>query len=63
MVLYDALRNLKKKKKKTRRSVTFKPGNLLKVTLLHGYFSRFLIRTNGTKMRNASHILKINRRK
>ena len=29
---------------------------LLKLTLLHGCFSRFLNCTNGTKARNASHI-------
>ena len=33
------------------RSVTFS-----KVTLLHGYFSRFLNCTNGTKSRNVSHV-------
>ena len=33
------------------------PATLLKVTLLHGHFSRFLNCTNGTKSRNASHIL------
>ena len=32
---------------------------LLKVTLLHGCFSRFLNLTNGTKSRNASQILKL----
>ena len=31
-----------------------KPATLLKVTLLHGCFSRFLTCTNGTKCRNAS---------
>ena len=29
---------------------------LLKVTLLHRYFSRFLNRTDGTKQRKASHM-------
>ena len=33
-----------------------KPATLLKLTLLHGCFSRFLNCTNGTKSRNASHI-------
>ena len=28
----------------------------LKITLLHGCFSRFLNCKNGTKLRNASHI-------
>ena len=32
------------------------PATLLKVTLLHGCFSRFLICTNGTKSRKAPHI-------
>ena len=35
-----------------------KPATLLKVTLLHGCFSRFINRTNGTKSRKASHIVK-----
>ena len=30
--------------------------SLLKITLLHGCFSRFLNCTNGTKLRRASHI-------
>ena len=34
----------------------FYPATLLKVTLLHGCFSRFFNCTNGTKLRNASHI-------
>ena len=34
-----------------------KPAILLKVTLLQGCFSRFLNWINGTKSRNASHIL------
>ena len=33
------------------------PATLLKVTLLHGCYSRFLNCTNGTKLRKASHIL------
>ena len=33
-----------------------KPATLLKLTLLHGCFSRFLNCTNGTKSRNAPHI-------
>ena len=41
------------------RSVTFikvaEPAFLIKVTLLHGCFSRFLNCINGTKSRNASH--------
>ena len=33
-----------------------KPATLLKLTLLHGCFSRVLNGTNGTKWRDASHI-------
>ena len=33
-----------------------KPANLLKVTLLHGGFSRFLNCKNGTILHNVSHI-------
>ena len=33
-----------------------KPATLLKVTLLHGCFPRFLDCTNDTKSRKASHI-------
>ena len=32
------------------------PATLLKVTLLHGCFSRFFNFTDGIKLRNASHI-------
>ena len=35
---------------------SLKPPTSLKLTLLHGCFSRFLICANGTKLRNASHI-------
>ena len=35
------------------------PATLLKLTLLHGYFSRFLNCTNGNKTRNAPHITTI----
>ena len=34
----------------------FESATLLKVTLLHGCFSRFLNCTNGTKLHNASHM-------
>ena len=34
------------------------PATLLKVTLLHGCFSRFLICKNATKLCKASHIPK-----
>ena len=47
----------KKPKKHPRRNDTFsQSATLLKVTLLHWCFSRFLNCTNGTKSRNASHI-------
>ena len=62
----DALRNLvpfvqfKKHEKHQWRSITFSkvagwiPATLLKVTLLHGCFSRFSNCTNGTKSRKTS---------
>ena len=34
----------------------FQSATLLKVNFLHGFFSRFLNCTYGTKLRNASHI-------
>ena len=37
--------------------VKFQPATLLKVTLFHGCFSRFLTFTNDTKSRKASHII------
>ena len=60
-ILYQ-LYNLKKHEKHPWKSVNFskvvgfKPATLLKLTLLHGYFLRFLNCTNGTKSRNTSHI-------
>ena len=36
-----------------------KPATLLKLTLLHWCFPRFLNCTNATKSRNASHTIKI----
>ena len=68
MKKYGALRDLlpfaqfKKREKHPWRSANFrkvagfKPATLLKLTLLHGCFSRFLNCTNGTKSRNASHL-------
>ena len=65
---FDALRNLvpfvqfKKPEKHSWRSVNFskvagfKPATLLKLTLLHGCFSRFLNCANVTKSHNAPHI-------
>ena len=41
----------KKREKQPRRSVNFR----LKLTLLHGCYSRFLNCTNSSKLRNASH--------
>ena len=61
--IWDYFHNLKKREKLPWRSVTFskvaglQPAFLLKVTLLHGFFSCFLNRANGTKARNASHII------
>ena len=59
----DALRNLvplvqfKKREKHPWRSVNLsRVAGLLKLTLLHGCFLRFLNCTNGTKSRNASHL-------
>ena len=40
---------------KRKNQAFYKPATLLKLTLLHGCFSRFLNCTNGTKSRNASH--------
>ena len=37
--------------------ICLKPATLLKLTLLHGCFSRFWNCANGTKSRNASHII------
>ena len=62
----DALRDLvplvpfKKREKHPWRNVTFNkvagsPATLIKGTLLHGCFSRFLNCINGTKSRKASH--------
>ena len=56
-VLHDLVpfAQLKKREKHPWRSITFSKvagferATLLKVTLLHGCFSRFLICTNGTK--------------
>ena len=43
----------KKRKKHPWRSATFSKVTLLKVTLFHGCFLRFLNCTNGTKSRKA----------
>ena len=68
MNICEALRDLvpfvqfKKREKHPWRNVNFnkvadlKPATLLKLTLLYGYFSRFLNCRNGTKSRNASLI-------
>ena len=49
----------KKCEKHPWRNVTFrlKPATLLKVTLLHGCFSRFLSCAHGKKSRNAPHVI------
>ena len=63
----DALRDLvpfvqfKKREKHPWRSVTFST-TLLRVTLLHGCFSRFLNCKNGTKSRKTSTFLRQNRK-
>ena len=49
-----AFEQFKKPEKHPWRSV---PATLLKLALLHGCFSRFLNSTNGSKLRNASHLL------
>ena len=49
----------KKRKKHPCRSVNFSKVAGLKLTLLHGCFLRFLNYTNGTKLRNIPHIVKI----
>ena len=50
----------KKRKKHPWRSATFscrlKPATLLKVALIHGFFSHFLNCAHGTKSRNAPHV-------
>ena len=60
ILICDALRDLvsfvqfKKREKHPWRSVT--KITLLKLTLLHGCFSRFLNSVNGTKWRNAPYL-------
>ena len=51
------LHNLKNIKNTHGRLILLQPETLLKVTLLHGSFSRFLNCTNGTKLRKASHVV------
>ena len=48
------LYNLKSVKNTHRRVFILKAATLIKVTLLHGYFSRFLNCTNSTKSRKTS---------
>ena len=67
LLICDGLRDLvpfvqfKKREKHPWRSVNFscrlKPATLLKLTLLHGCFSRFLNCANVTKLRNAPHMV------
>ena len=51
----------RKREKHQWRSVNFswrlQPATLLKLTLLHGCFSRFSNSTNGTKSSNAPHMM------
>ena len=54
-IIWYHLYNLKNVKN-THGGVLLWPTTLLKVTLLLGYFSRFLKCTNDTKTRNASHL-------
>ena len=42
-----------------RNQISLQPAILLKLTLLHGCFSRFLNCTNGTKLRNTPHMIKL----
>ena len=57
----------KKREKHPWRNVNYskvaglKPATLLKLTLLHGCFSRFLNCTNGTKSRNAPHLANLSK--
>ena len=50
------LHNLKNVENTHGGVLPLKPATLLKVTLLHGCFSRFLNCTNGTISRNPSNI-------
>ena len=40
------------------QSYRLKPSTLLKVTLVHGFFSRFLNCANGAKLRKVSHMIR-----
>ena len=53
--LYN-LKNVKNTHSAVLLLVNLQPETLLKLTLFHGCFSRFLICTNGTKSRKASHL-------
>ena len=64
-IISDALQDLVpfvqfKKREKTHGGVLLlvKPTTLLKVTLLHGCFLRFLNFTNGTNSRKTSHFIR-----
>ena len=45
--------------KKREKDPSFQPETLLKVTLLHVCFLRFLHCANGRKLRNASHLFRM----
>ena len=55
--IWYRLYNLKNVKNTHGGVSLLKPATLLKVTLLHGRFSRFLDCTNGTTSHNVSHIV------
>ena len=56
-VLRDLLPFVRSKKREKHSWRRLQPTTLLKVTLLHGCFSRFLNCTNGTKLRKTSHMI------
>ena len=56
IVKYESCLTLNQKVNNIRKS-RFQPATLLKLTLLHGCFSRFLNCTNVTKSRNTSHMV------
>ena len=54
---FDIICTILKREKHIWRSVTFNKVTLLKVTLLHVCFSRFLNGTNDSKPLNTSHLM------
>ena len=55
-VLRDLVPFVQFKKREKHSWTSVEPATLLKLTLLHGCFLRFLNCTNGTKSRNAPHM-------